>query len=313
MTSTVPTPSPPPSALPNLETAVTRGGAKASAVLQGTLGAAFEQRGVGLHSGALVQVRVLPAPEHTGRVFVRTDLPHQPEIPATLAQVSQTLLSTELTVAAGTVTAGTVRTVEHLLAALVTAGIDNARIEIDGPEVPLLDGSAALWAAAIAQVGRQGQGAPRPQPLRITSPVQVQVGDAFVLGMPAEEPRFTYGIDFDQPAIGNQWHSWAPGQQDFAHDVAPARTFGLAHQVEALRQQGLIQGGSLENALVCDGDHWVNPPLRFDNEPARHKLLDLVGDLSLLGTLPLGHVVAYKASHNLHGQFAQAIAANFAS
>jgi UDP-3-O-[3-hydroxymyristoyl] N-acetylglucosamine deacetylase len=128
------------------------------------------------------------------------------------------------------------------------------------------------------------------------------------MAMPAPEPRLTYGIDFEVTAIGNQWYSWSPVTDDFATLVAPARTFGLAYQVEYLRSQGLIKGGSLDNALVCDHDGWVNPPLRFENEPARHKLLDLLGDLSLLGTLPQAHVVAYKASHQLHGQLAQAIA-----
>ncbi len=272
---------------------------------QATLAQEFEQWGVGLHSGAQVRVRVRPAPPETGRVFRRMDLAGTPTIPASLEQVSQTLLSTEL--GTGGVT---VRTVEHLLAALVAAGIDNAVIEVDGPEIPLLDGSAQGWMAAIAQAGRQGQAKAQVAPYRIAAPIQVQAGDAFVVGMPAAQPRYTYGIDFQEGAIGNQWHSWSPGVEPFATAIAPARTFGLAHQVEALRQQGLIQGGSLDNALVCQGDDWVNPPLRFDNEPARHKLLDLIGDLSLLGVLPWGHIIAYKASHGLHGQFAQAIAAH---
>ncbi|HEY9734924.1 MAG TPA: UDP-3-O-acyl-N-acetylglucosamine deacetylase, partial [Trichocoleus sp.] len=127
------------------------------------------------------------------------------------------------------------------------------------------------------------------------------------------ESRFTYGIDFEVPAIGNQWYSWswASKEEDagdaFIEAVAPARTFGLAHQIDYLRSQGLIQGGSLDNALVCGQDGWVNPPLRFENEPARHKLLDLIGDISLLGRLPLAHILAYKASHRLHVQLAQTL------
>jgi UDP-3-O-[3-hydroxymyristoyl] N-acetylglucosamine deacetylase len=256
-----------------------------------------------------VTVQVMPALANQGRYFVRTDLPDQPEIPAHITAVSQTMLSTEL--AAGE---AQVRTVEHLLAALVAMGVDNARIEINGPEAPLLDGSAREWATAIAQVGvvAQSEGAPV---WNVQDPVWIQDGDAFVAALPASELRFTYGIDFDLPAIGNQWHSWSPGKgQSFAgngstflQEIAPARTFGLAHQIEYLRSQGLIKGGSLDNALICGAEGWVNPPLRFANEPARHKLLDLVGDLSLLGKIPTAHFLAYKASHQLHTRLAQSL------
>lgn len=126
--------------------------------------------------------------------------------------------------------------------------------------------------------------------------------------LPAPSIRFTYGIDFEVSAIGNQWYSWTPTQESFGEAIAPARTFGLAHQIEGLRNRGLIKGGSLENALVCDGSGWLNPPLRFSNEPVRHKLLDLVGDLSLLGQFPVAHFLAYKASHNLHIQLARVLA-----
>ncbi|WP_448571936.1 UDP-3-O-acyl-N-acetylglucosamine deacetylase [Trichothermofontia sp.] len=271
------------------------------AATQHTLAAAFTATGVGLHSGASVQVRVGPAPVGRGRVFVRVDLPDRPRIPAQVAAVEHTLLSTELCWGEARV-----RTVEHLLAALAGMGIDNAEIEIDGPEVPLMDGSAQDWVRAIAAVGWVDQAAPRSC-LILAEPLWVQRDDAFVAALPAREPRFSYGIDFDLSAIGNQWHSWSPRQEDFATAVAPARTFGLAHQIEHLQAQGLIKGGSLENALVCSSEGWVNPPLRFANEPARHKLLDLVGDLSLLGALPLAHIVAYKGSHGLHTQLARCI------
>ncbi|MFE4105443.1 UDP-3-O-acyl-N-acetylglucosamine deacetylase [Almyronema epifaneia] len=264
---------------------------------QHTLATAFEKAGVGLHSGQLTQVRVMPAPPQTGRYFVRTDL-SEVKIPAVVAAVCQTTLSTELAQAAATV-----RTVEHLLAALAGMGIDNARIEVDGPELPLLDGSAQEWVTAIAAAGIAAQAEPS-LPRSLLTPVQVQQGDAFVSALPAPVPRFTYGIDFELSAIGNQWHSWSPTTDDFAEAIAPARTFGLAHQIEYLRTQGLIKGGSLENALVCDRSGWLNPPLRFENEPVRHKLLDLLGDLSLLGFWPNAHIVAYKASHQLHVQLA---------
>ncbi|XWK86509.1 MAG: UDP-3-O-acyl-N-acetylglucosamine deacetylase [Phormidium sp.] len=308
----------------------------------------FELSGVGLHSGITTKVRVLPALPGQGRYFVRVDLPEQPTIPAKLDVVTQTLLSTQL----GENSRG-VRTVEHLLAALTAMDVHDARIEIDGPEVPLLDGSAQVWVEEILRAGlgageqgsrgageqgsrgaeglqeRKIQNSLTPETLQnsklktqnsklshspspqspVPSPLSVYQGDAFVCAMPAPQMRFTYGIDFAVPAIGNQWYSWCPSQESFASAIAPARTFGLASQVEELRAKGLIKGGTLENALVCDNSGWLNPPLRFANEPVRHKILDLVGDLSLLGNIPIAHYFAYKASHNLHIQLAKLLQA----
>ncbi|MEO1593455.1 MAG: UDP-3-O-acyl-N-acetylglucosamine deacetylase, partial [Cyanobacteria bacterium J06632_22] len=294
--------------------------------------------GIGLHLGQQTTVRLLPAEPGAGRYFVRTDLPGDVKIPATAQHVVKTQLSTELAADLETTASEdsqptaplhTVRTVEHCLAALWAAGLDDVRIEIDGPELPLLDGSAQGWVAAIRaglpsggdttkNAASNGVGKKR---LPLTEPVSVQFEDAFVTAFPSAELRFTYGIDFDLPAIGNQWHSWSPsglspsGLQDsaavfdsFAAEIAPARTFGLAHQIDYLRSQGLIKGGSLENALVCSAEGWLNPPLRFENEPARHKLLDLVGDLSLLPNLPVAHYLAYKASHTLHVSLAKKLA-----
>lgn len=269
---------------------------------QQTLASSVEQSGVGLHSGAVTQVRIVPAEAGQGRYFVRVDLPDAPLIPASVETIHQTTLSTELRQGEASV-----RTVEHLLAALWGLGVDNARIEINGAEVPLLDGSASGWVKVIAAVGVVPQTPERPH-LQLPEPVWVQQDDAFVAAFPSTELRFTYGIDFELSAIGNQWYSWCPQREAFATTIAPARTFGLTHQIEQLRQSGLIQGGSLDNALVCGSEGWLNPPLRFSNEPVRHKLLDLVGDLSLLGTIPRVHVMAYKASHQLHTQLAQRLA-----
>ncbi len=271
--------------------------------VQHTLAGEAIASGVGLHLGAQTTVRLRPAEPGEGRYFVRTDLAGSPQIAAEIANVIKTQLSTELGVGEAQV-----RTVEHLLSALVATGVDNVRIEIDGPELPLLDGSAKEWMVAIAATGTQPQSASRQTPLAVTQPISVQSEDALVTAFPSSELRFTYGIDFDLAAIGNQWHSWSAANEgakgnmadSFAVDIAPARTFGLAHQIDYLRAQGLIKGGSLENALVCGEQGWLNPPLRFDNEPARHKLLDLIGDLSLLGDIPTAHYVAYKASHALH-------------
>lgn len=263
----------------------------------------FEHSGVGLHTGISTTVRVLPGKKGEGRYFVRVDLPETPIIPAKVEAVRETTLSTQLQ---GASEIASVRTVEHLLAALAGSGVEDARIEIDGPEVPLLDGSAKNWVEAITKAGVVEKPETAP-PFVLSEPVSVYQGDAFVTAVPAPKLRFTYGIEFEYAAIGNQWHSWTP-EDDFANAIAPARTFGLAHQIEQLQNRGLIKGGSLENALVCGEQGWLNGPLRFANEPVRHKLLDLVGDLSLLGNFPIAHFLAYKASHNLHIQLAKKLA-----
>ncbi len=261
---------------------------------------ACELSGVGLHSGINTTVKIIPGEVGKGRYFVRTDLPDSPEIPANVATVSQTTLSTELAVGEAKV-----RTVEHLLAALSASDINDVRIEINGAEVPLLDGSAKLWVEAILESGIEANSEKPDNAISLENPIWIRENDAFVAAIPASETRFTYGIDFPYKAIANQWHSWHPATENFATEIAPARTFGFAEQIEHLQQAGLIKGGTLDNALVCSETGWLNPPLRFTNEPARHKLLDLVGDMSLLGSFPTVHFLAYKGSHKLHIQLAR--------
>ncbi len=268
---------------------------------QHTIAGEITQAGVGLHSGVITNVRILPSEPDTGRYFWRGDLPDLPIIPAQVAAVNQTLLSTQLGKGEACI-----RTVEHLLAALAGMSVDNARIEIDGSEVPLLDGSARVWTESIAQVGLVSQPISNPVPWVVKEPIWIYENDAFACALPASTTRFSYEIDFALSAIGNQWHSWSLSGS-FAQEIAPARTFGLLHQIEHLQKTGLIKGGSLDNALVFGSEGLVNPPLRFENEPVRHKMLDLVGDLSLLGTFPQAHFLAYKASHNLHIQLARKI------
>ncbi len=264
-----------------------------------------ECSGIGLHSGEITQVKLLPAKANQGRYFVRVDLPNGPIIPATLTSVGETTLSTELTQGSAKV-----RTVEHLLAGLTGFGVNDVRIEINGAEVPLLDGSAKIWLDFLQKAELQ-QNCEDNKNLfsnyKIINPLSIYEGDAFVAVLPSSETRFTYGIDFPYRAIGNQWHSWNPHKDSFVEEIAPARTFGFADQVEKLKAMGLIKGGNLENALVCDQEKWLNPPLRFENEPVRHKLLDLIGDLSLMPTIPCAHYLAYKASHHLHIRLAKAI------
>ena len=266
---------------------------------QHTLASPIERMGVGLHLGVNAEVKILPAAASTGRIFICKDL-EDAVIPARIESLHQTVLSTELGLGGATI-----RTVEHLLAALVGLGIDNARIEASGPEVPLLDGSAREWAEEIIRAGWVQQTDLR-QICTVAQPIFVQQGESFVAALPAPQTRLTCGIDFSHPAIGQQWHSIQP--EEFWSEVASARTFGLAEEVEKLLESGLIKGGSLENALVCGAQGWLNPPLRYPNEPARHKLLDLIGDLSLLGGFPRAHILAYKASHALHTQLVQRLA-----
>ncbi|MDC3980895.1 UDP-3-O-acyl-N-acetylglucosamine deacetylase [Polyangium jinanense] len=256
--------------------------------------------GRGLHTGAHVEARIRPVAAGEGRFFVRKDLPFEPVVRARAAFVVDTTRST--TLANGE---AQVRTPEHLLAALAGMGVDDACIEITGPEVPILDGSALPWAEAIARVGLSAAYAPRLQTV-LEAPIWVpSSGDAFVAAIPSPELRFSCGIAFDAAPIGEQWASFVASPERFLAQVAPARTFGVVSDVEAMRARGLLAGASLDTAIVCDEEKWLNGPLRFPDEPARHKLLDFVGDLSLLDPLPRAHYLAFKAGHALHVRLAR--------
>lgn len=342
-----------------------------------TLAAEASISGIALHSGLASNVRLKPALAEAGIHFVRTDhIDSQgvKRIAARPSNVTATVLSTTI----GIDGESSVGTIEHLMAALCGMGIGACCVEVDAPELPVLDGSAAPWVAAIrkagvaiadSRIGAAGSagsechppadGVVARQPAVLRSTVWVSEGDAWAVAVPSRSPKLTVGIEFpDHPPIGRQWASWAPPQDawraalghcsaehadrgeagevgvvgtsaataaaasssspppSFAAAVAPARTFALAEQIAYLRERGLIKGGSLENALVCDANGWLNPapsgndtPLRFPNEPARHKLLDLMGDLALLGGggLPRAHITAFKAGHQLHVALAKAI------
>jgi UDP-3-O-[3-hydroxymyristoyl] N-acetylglucosamine deacetylase len=259
----------------------------------------FSLSGIGLHSGQETTITVSPEEKGKGRYFVRVDLPNQPIIPATVDSVGTTTLSTELVHGEANI-----RTVEHLLACLFACGIEDARIEVDNGEIPLLDGSAQLW---IEHLHSESNHDFIDGHLSVTEAIWVRKDDAFCALLPSPEIKFSYGIDFPYPVLQNQWYSWYPERESFQDAIAPARTFGFADQIEQLRKSGLIKGGSLDNALVCDEEGWLNPPLRFENEAVRHKMLDLIGDLSLLGKIPCGHYLAYKASHYLHTELAKKI------
>ena len=257
-----------------------------------------ERCGIGLHSGEQAVVRLTPSDKPGFHIRFMDD----PE-PIRLApdQVRDSQLCTTLDLGTRRVS-----TVEHLLAALAGCGVTHADIVLGGSEVPLLDGSAQGWVDAIAEAGLQAAATPPPCPPPLEEPLLRHRGSSVITVTPAERFRVVGIIDFPQPAIGRQMLALDLSPQVFVEEIAPARTFGFREQVEQLRAAGLIQGGALDNALVCDGDHWVNPPLRFPDEPVRHKLLDLIGDLSLVG-FPKAQVLVYRGSHGLHTDLAAAL------
>ncbi len=260
---------------------------------QKTLARPMEVEGVGLHSGKRVHLRVLPSEADSGIVFVRRDEGNV-EIPASYRLLNDGNLST--TLAKGALS---VSTVEHLLSGLLGLAIDNARIELDGPEVPILDGSALPFVTLIREAGVRSLGRPRRY-LTLTRPVRVKAGEKEILALPDNVFQATYAIDFPQTAIGAQTVSIEVGEGTYVDSIAPARTFCLLRDVEAMRRSGLALGGSLENALVVGDDGVLNGSLRFPDEFARHKVLDLVGDLALLGAPMRAHVIAFKGGHRLH-------------
>lgn len=270
-----------------------------------TVASPVERSGIGLHSGQACRVRLQPSekPGYWVGWLDQPDVPPQRLLPS---QVCDTRLCTALQLGERRLA-----TVEHLLAALAGTAVSQAEIWVDGEEIPLLDGSALPWVEAIEEAGLQPLGA-RIAPSLPDQPLTVQEGSGFVTAFPTAALRLAAAIEFPQPAIGRQIYSIDLSPARFVAEIAPARTFGFLEQVEQLRAAGLIRGGALENALVCDGDRWLNPPLRFLNEPVRHKLLDLLGDLALVG-LPQAQVFAYRGSHGLHTAMAAAIAVSSAS
>jgi UDP-3-O-[3-hydroxymyristoyl] N-acetylglucosamine deacetylase len=264
---------------------------------QKTLAQPLNFTGIGLHSGQPVQVTIQPAGANYGLRFVRTDLPHRPEILAHYTRVVDTTRAT--TLGEGDFT---LSTVEHLLAALRGLGVDNARIKVAGPELPIMDGSAAPFSSLLSATGLRELPWPRSYVL-IRKPVELRQGEQWIKVTPGE-PSITYTIDFDHPLIRRQHYSVALQSDNFCAEIAPARTFGFLKEVQFLQNQGLALGGSLDNAVVLDETGVLNPGgLRFPEECVRHKILDAVGDLALLG-LPLwGRLEVGRGSHELHCAF----------
>jgi UDP-3-O-[3-hydroxymyristoyl] N-acetylglucosamine deacetylase len=262
-----------------------------------TLADSIEFSGVGLHTGVPVSIRVRPAPKGTGIVFRRTDLDDF-EIHADVNSVSRVAYATTL------MSKGVwISTVEHLLSALYGIGVDNAYVDMDNLEVPILDGSARPFTDAIARVGLIEQDRVREY-LRVIRRFVVEENGKSLAIDPADRFEIECDIDFPHPFIGPQHMALECTEDGYAASIAPARTFGFYNEVEALQNNGLIQGGSLENAIVLTETGMLNEePLRFKDEFVRHKILDLLGDFALIRRPVLGRLVAHRAGHALHTRF----------
>ena len=260
--------------------------------------------GVGVHTGAYTRVAVRPAPVGHGIVFVRTDVTDRDvRIPATAEAVCKTQLGTVIGNDAGV----TVSTIEHLMAALVMLGVDNAVVELDGPEMPIMDGSAEPFVRLLDRAGLRPQAAAR-RFIEIVQPVEVTDGDKRAALTPAHRFEVAFEIRFPTAAIGRQAIDMPMDEQMFRRELAACRTFGFLHEVEALRAAGLARGGSLENAVVIEGDRVLNPEgLRRPDEFVRHKALDAIGDLYVLGAPIIGRFEAELAGHGLNNQLARAL------
>jgi UDP-3-O-[3-hydroxymyristoyl] N-acetylglucosamine deacetylase len=256
---------------------------------QTTLRDTIEFEGIGLHTGLAARVRVRPATAGSGLSF---RLDGTVTIPAHADFVTDTRRATVLGSGGHTVS-----TVEHLLSALAGMGVDNALIDVEGPEIPVLDGSALPFAQAIAAAGTTSLGEPRRRYVP-AAPTYFRDGDKLLIVLPAAGFRVKLAVAYDAP-VGAQFFDGEVTPETYLREIAPARTFGFAHEVEALRKAGLARGGTLENAVVFAPDGPMQP-LRFPDEPVRHKALDLIGDFALLGAWPQAEIVAIKGGHELH-------------
>ncbi|NNG04322.1 MAG: UDP-3-O-acyl-N-acetylglucosamine deacetylase [Inquilinus sp.] len=271
----------------------------AESAAQKTLKSRIHCTGIGLHTGARVNMTLLPADINSGLVFVRTDVAEdRAVVPARWDGVSDTTLCTVVSNEHGT----TVGTVEHLMAALRGCGIDNAAIELDGPEVPIMDGSAAPFVFLIESAGMAAQPAVR-RAIRVLKTVEVRDGDKLARLTPAAGFSFSFEIDFPDPVVRRQKGTIRLANGAFKSDLARARTFGFLKDVEYLRSRGLARGGSLDNAVVINRGRVMNEGgLRFEDEFVRHKILDSIGDLYLAGAPILGHFHGDKSGHALNNQ-----------
>ncbi len=263
---------------------------------QHTLASEVSLSGIGLHTGVTVNLRLCPAPAHTGIIFKRADLEGF-IIEAQSRHVARVSYATSL-MKKGVL----ISTTEHLLSALAGLGVDNAIIEIDNLELPIVDGSALPFVKLIRQVGLRAQRARRTY-AKILKTLELSDGAKKIAIYPSDTFSTSYAISFPHPVIGAQSLDFTPSADSYEEDVAPARTFGFLAEVEMLLKSGLVKGGSLENVIVLNQERVMNPEgLRFPDEFCRHKILDLIGDISLFGHPLIGHVVADRAGHSMHAE-----------
>ncbi|WP_165188079.1 UDP-3-O-acyl-N-acetylglucosamine deacetylase [Caulobacter soli] len=279
----------------------------ASAYFQHTVAGPVIFAGVGLHTGSHVRVAVRPAPVDAGVVFVRTDVHDRDNrVPVSPDAVCQTQLGTVINNAADV----RVSTIEHLMAALAALAIDNCVVELDGPEVPIMDGSSEPFVQILDRAGRRKQEAARRY-IEILAPVVVEEGDKLASLSPCDRFEVAFEIAFNSKAIGRQRVDLAVDEESFRAELSDCRTFGFVRDVEALRAIGLARGGSMENAVVIDGDRVLNPEgLRRPDEFVRHKALDAVGDLYVLGAPIIGRFEGVLAGHGLNNAIVRALMAN---
>jgi len=274
---------------------------------QRTLKSLIKASGVGLHTGQKVRITLRPAPPDTGIVFRRVDLASPVDIPARAELVGEARLASTL------IKDGVkIHTVEHLMSALSGLGIDNAYVDLDAPELPIMDGSASPFALLLQQAGIEEQAAPK-RFLRVKKPLEVKDGDKWARLEPYEGFRLSFSIEFHHPAIERSTQSVTVdfAETSYLKEIARARTFGFMHEVERLREDGLALGGGLDNALVLDEYRLLNTDgLRFADEFIRHKLLDAIGDLYLLGGPLLGAFTAHKSGHALNNRLLRALTAD---
>jgi UDP-3-O-[3-hydroxymyristoyl] N-acetylglucosamine deacetylase len=271
---------------------------------QRTLKESILCEGIGLHTGKPVNMTLKPAPVGTGIVFIRTDLGNA-RIKAVAANTAATSYATTLKQ-----DGASIKTVEHLLAALAGLNIDNAYAEIDAEEVPIMDGSARPFARLIADAGIRTQDAVQPA-LKIIKPLFVREGNKQIAVWPADTPSVSYFIDFNHPLLKEQSLQYQPSEEAFLREVSDARTFGFLSDVKTLQANGLAKGASLDNAVALGEDSVLNKDgLRYKDEFVRHKILDLIGDLSLVGMPVIGHIVAHKSGHALNAQMVGKLLSN---
>ena len=268
---------------------------------QVTLAADVTYSGIGLHSGKDVTMTLRPGKPGTGIVFIRTDLPGKPEIHARAELVTSTLKATTLSE-----NGAQVFTVEHLLGALFAMGIDNCRIEMDAPEPPVTDGSGLVFAQLVQKAGRKEQEAEKKVYV-VDKSFSVYEGDKFIMMLPYDGMRISFTSVNAHPLLGTQYYDVLLEEETFLKEIAPARTIGFMHEVEQMRKMGLGLGGNLENALVYDDTKCLSVP-RFPDELVRHKILDVLGDMSLIGPWK-GHIIAVKSGHSYNSQLAKQIIA----